>query len=47
MHKIGSENLQCVNKHNAKLEYPEMKTVGAKEYTNHTPPQHLEWKKNV
>ena len=43
MHKIGGEHFQCVNK--PKFEYQEMKTVGAKEYTNQTPSQHFEWKK--
>ena len=34
VHKMGGENLQCVNNHHAKSEYEGINTVGVTDYTN-------------
>ena len=45
MQKIGDALLQCGNNHYAKFEFKGMKTAGATDYTNQTPPKHFRWKK--
>ena len=45
LQKIGDAYLQCANNHYAKFEYKGMKTTGATDYTNQTPPKHFRWKK--
>ena len=45
VYKIKGGQLQCMNNHCAKFECKGMKTVGATDYTNQTPPMHFGWKK--